>query len=337
MWVQMPYNPTINADATVFYNSYDWSDGFPDSDPDYWNFGEISSPRWLFLEKLSSGDNDNLYFGYAAGGANTRVDPVADITDGDWHNIVVISDYTIDAGNSGVQDGFVYVDGQLASTVSFSGATRSNAVIGALTVGQASTFGGDTNAYIDDFGVWNRVLTPEEITFLSQNPILSVSTVDGDFNMDTLWDCTDIDALVAEIVAVKGGASANLDFDMNGDGSVNNDDLDEWLVVGGANNPDDTGGNPFLGGDANLDGAVEVSDFNVWNANKFTSNPGWCNGDFNADGVVDVPDFNIWNTTKFTSSSGGTNAVPEPAELAAAGATLFGVGRATGTHCLMEP
>ena len=62
-------------------------------------------------------------------------------------------------------------------------------------------------------------------------------------------------------------------------------------------------GNPYLLGDANLDGVVDTSDFNVWTSNKFTSVAAWSAGDFNADGAVDISDFNIWNTTKFTSSN----------------------------------
>ncbi len=144
---------------------------------------------------------------------------------------------------------------------------------------------------------------------LSSNP---GGVVDGDFNNDDLWDCTDIDALVAEVVA----GTNNPDFDMNGDGVVTAADVtdagDGWLAVGGANNVSATGGNAFLRADGNLDGSVDVPDFNIWNGNKFTTNPGWCSGDYNVDGVVDVPDFNLWNGNKFSSSS-VTAVVPEPA------------------------
>ena len=76
-----------------------------------------------------------------------------------------------------------------------------------------------------------------------------------------------------------------------------------------------TGGNPFLKGDANLDGVVDGQDFILWNTNKFTSNPAWCKGDFNADGVVDGQDFIIWNTNKFTSAGGGLTSSPSSPEL----------------------
>ena len=138
--------------------------------------------------------------------------------------------------------------------------------------------------------------------------------VNGDFNMDGNWDCSDVNALVAEIAAGTNDAA----FDLNGDGVVNESDLTGadtgWLAVGGENNPGDTGGNAFLVGDANLDGFVDVSDFNVWNANNFTATPAWCSGDFNADGFVDVSDFNAWNANNF-SSSADVAAVPEPGGL----------------------
>ncbi len=139
--------------------------------------------------------------------------------------------------------------------------------------------------------------------------------VNGDFDNNGFWNCADVDALVAAIAS----DSTDLSFDMNGDSMITLADLTEatvgWLAVGGANNPVQTGGNAFLEGDANLDGSVDVSDFNVWNGNKFQPTAAWCSGDFNADGSIDVSDFNIWNGKKFQSSAGAL--VPEPAGLAA--------------------
>ena len=52
------------------------------------------------------------------------------------------------------------------------------------------------------------------------------------------------------------------------------------LAAGSGHDPRElvrlTGGNPFLEGDANLDGSVDVSDFNAWNGNKFTSSDVVC-------------------------------------------------------------
>ena len=126
------------------------------------------------------------------------------------------------------------------------------------------------------------------------------------------WDCVDINELTGAIAA----GSTDLKYDMNGDELVTpadiTDDMVGWLAVGGAQNPDDTDGNPFIAGDANFDGSVDVTDFNAWNGNKFTLVADSCAGDFTADGSVDVSDFNSWNENKFTSSSNGAAVVPEP-------------------------
>ena len=118
----------------------------------------------------------------------------------------------------------------------------------------------------------------------------------GDFDDDGLLSGSDIDILQGQIVV--GGS--NLAFDLTNDGIVDLSDRNQWLVIAGAANL--PSGNPYLLGDGNLDGAVDASDFNLWNSNKFTNTSNWTDGDFNSDGVVDASDFNIWNGHKFTSS-----------------------------------
>jgi hypothetical protein len=107
----------------------------------------------------------------------------------------------------------------------------------------------------------------------------------GDFDGDGDLDCQDVDALVAAIVA----GTNDPHFDITNDGLVDREDLTEWT--------EDIYGT--LPGDANLDRVVDGSDFNLWNANKFTMGNGWCGSDFNADGFTDGQDFNIWNANKF--------------------------------------
>lgn len=141
---------------------------------------------------------------------------------------------------------------------------------------------------------------------------------DPDFNDDTFLDGEDIDALVAVIAS-----SANVsEFDLTGDGNVNQADLTRWLEDAGAVN---LSGNAYLSGDANLDGSVDVLDFNAWNANKFTNIAAWTAGDFNADGSVNASDFDIWDAGKFQSAlagQAGAPTVPEPGSLVIA---LLGV------------
>ncbi|MEM8678230.1 MAG: matrixin family metalloprotease [Planctomycetota bacterium] len=128
--------------------------------------------------------------------------------------------------------------------------------------------------------------------------------IDVDFNDDGVYNCADIDDLVAEIA---GGGNDVL-FDLTGDSTVDAADLEAWLAEAGGVNL--TSGNPYLVGDANLDGVVDGADFVEWNNNKFTNTAAWCGGDFNADGVVDGVDFVLWNDNKFNAADHA--AVPEP-------------------------
>ncbi len=123
--------------------------------------------------------------------------------------------------------------------------------------------------------------------------VARLDIMDIDFNDDGATDCTDIDALTA---AILGGEFAAA-FDLNEDGVLDRADRDAWLTEAGAIAflPD----HPYIDGDANLDGVVDISDFNIWNGNKFLQTTSWCDGDFNLDGLVDASDFNIWNAHKF--------------------------------------
>ncbi len=134
-------------------------------------------------------------------------------------------------------------------------------------------------------------------------PLFSVPA--ADFSNDGFIDCTDVDSLVAEIVA----GTDNPIFDLTGDTVVDQADLNAWLTQAGAANL--PSGNPYLPGDANLDGFVDASDFNIWNSNRLSQTPAWCAGDFTADGAIDASDFNVWKSHRFMSSD-GLAAVPEP-------------------------
>ncbi len=127
--------------------------------------------------------------------------------------------------------------------------------------------------------------------------------VDGDFDQDGDYDCQDVDNLVAAIAAALNPAA----FDLTGDFLVNGLDLTAWLAEAGNHNL--PSGQPYLLGDANLNGLVDGSDFSIWNANKFTFVARWCAGDFTANGLVDGSDFNVWNATKFTASDMRANGV----------------------------
>ena len=107
-------------------------------------------------------------------------------------------------------------------------------------------------------------------------------------------------------------------FDLTGEGQVDVADLDAWRSAAGEALLGS--GKTILKGDADLNGLVDGTDFNAWNANKFTQVPAWCLGDFNADGNIDGSDFNLWNNNKFTSSDAAVG-VPEPAGFIIDGST----------------
>ena len=64
-----------------------------------------------------------------------------------------------------------------------------------------------------------------------------------------------------------------------------------------------TGGNPFLPGDADCNGAVDGADFIAWNSAKFTNSTAWTTGNFDGNAATDGSDFIVWNSNKFMSSA----------------------------------
>ncbi len=170
--------------------------------------------------------------------------------------------------------------------------------------GEVRAFSGGAAITIEEDPHGEIMLWGTQCATLIQAPEITGA---GDYNNDGLYDCADIDPLVAEIVAGTNDTT----YDLNGDGTVDQDDLTDWLAEAGNVQLGD--GISYILGDANLDGGVDVSDFNAWNEHKFGPGEGWCSGDFNADGFVDVSDFNIWNSNKFQIANAP---VPEPSGLA---------------------
>jgi hypothetical protein len=130
-----------------------------------------------------------------------------------------------------------------------------------------------------------------DTTVLLSNPSSSPANLVGwvDFDGNGVVDAADVDHMCSAL----GNGNVGSEYDLNGDGTIDAAD-GQYMIT-------DVMG--LLLGDADLNGDVDVSDFNAWNANKFTSGACHADGDFNFDGNVDVGDFNLWNTNKFTSAA----------------------------------
>lgn len=125
----------------------------------------------------------------------------------------------------------------------------------------------------------------DPIRFLATDHRLFVVAFTGEFGQE-IW------------TGLLNGPTVNGDF--TGDGLVDLSDRDAWLAEAGAINL--PSGNPYLLGDANLDGVVNGQDFIIWNSNRFSQIAAWSRADFNSDGIVDGQDFVIWNNNKFNSA-----------------------------------
>ena len=147
-----------------------------------------------------------------------------------------------------------------------------------------------------------------------------------DFDGNRLCDIDDLNDMLAE-GPIAGGVTVvpgvNDQFDLTGDGVINLSDQDAWLSIAGIQNGFSS---PYRLGDADLNGAVDGSDFGLWNAGKFSSSLAWDHGDFNGDGLVDGSDFGLWNGNKFTASD-NVSVVPEPLGIAGSLIMLLGTRR----------
>ncbi|GAB4185861.1 MAG: hypothetical protein Kow00105_00270 [Phycisphaeraceae bacterium] len=126
-----------------------------------------------------------------------------------------------------------------------------------------------------------------------------VPSIPGDFDGDNAVTANDIDELFAHF--------GNPAYDLTGDNTANNLDVIHLVRV-------------ILGteyGDADLDGDVDLHDFNRL-ALAFGTNGGWANGDFSGNGVINNTDLITLQTYFGFTAPQNTQAIPEPAAL-----TLF--------------
>lgn len=128
----------------------------------------------------------------------------------------------------------------------------------------------------------------------------------GDFDDNGTFEVADIDALVSVIAA----GTNEVAFDMNGDGIVDTQDRDAWLVAGGA--AELASGNGFIIGDADLSGQVNSTDLGLLLNNFGESDEvTYSSGDLNGDSVVNSTDLGLL-LNNFGAAAASASAVPEP-------------------------
>jgi hypothetical protein len=162
---------------------------------------------------------------------------------------------------------------------------------------------------IDDVAIWNRDLQEDEIETLFEFGIGGPPPVGCDLTGDGLCDTLDVDQLMQEVAS----GNENTEFDLTADGMVNDADRDDWLADAAAKN---RFAEPYLLGDANLDGVNDAADLNALALNWQDANTNtWSGGNFTGAGV-DAADLNAlalgWQQS---ISAAGAAAVPEPASL----------------------
>ena len=131
-----------------------------------------------------------------------------------------------------------------------------------------------------------------------------------DFDGDGIVDVNDVDALVSGLAA----GTNELLYDVSRDGLIDHVDLTEWLTHAATENGF---AEPYLLGDANLDGTVNAADLNKLGQSWLASPNAWQWGDFNADGVVNAGDLDelAQNWLVSIPAAAAPESVPEPSGL----------------------
>ncbi|MCA9200448.1 MAG: hypothetical protein KDA87_23070, partial [Planctomycetales bacterium] len=167
-----------------------------------------------------------------------------------------------------------------------------------------------THTFTAGDGTLNITLGGSDPGAPDNNPILNGLTLEvlagllGDFNGNGALDAEDIDLLSA---AANGAGGAQ--FDLTGDGNVDDADRDKWVVEIA---------NTYYG-DSDLDGEFSSTDFvRVFTAGEYEDaidgNSTWSEGDWNGDGDFNSSDFVVaFQGGGFEiGPRTGVAAVPEP-------------------------
>ena len=124
-----------------------------------------------------------------------------------------------------------------------------------------------------------------EVSFELVDEDADAGPINLDFQPDGVTDVRDLDLIVGAIV----GQISESPLDLNGDQTIDVRDLEFWLSTAAIQSGF---AEPYLPGDANLDGVVNSGDLNAMALNWQQDAASWSGGDFNADGFIDASDLN---------------------------------------------
>ena len=192
---------------------------------------------------------------------------------------------------------------------------------------------------------------------VSDGESISIADVEGDANDPANWTLSEVEdgesrgpaiVLSSKLVDHAGGdlgtpgsfgevivepvepVAPVFSVDVNGDGSVNAADavrLCDAVAAAGVSLTDELSAAGILGGDADLNGRVEFSDFLLLSNNFANGDRHYGQGDFDCNGNVEFADFLTLSANFGSSSAISTATVPEPHSFFTIGFALLMLGK----------
>ena len=163
-------------------------------------------------------------------------------------------------------------------------------------------------------------LEPETAALIGYQNALNLyfnTSLTCDFQGDGLCNADDIDLLyeVGDLMSGVPVISTDSRFDLDQSGTLDHNDLSQWLSVTAHENGHET---DYRRGDTEFDRDVDISDFNAL-ADHFDpigdgnphNGPLWGQGNFDGDDDTDISDFNVL-AVHFAPEGYGASVIPEP-------------------------
>ncbi len=188
-------------------------------DPAFFSNKNWDSGQNTGINLAVQGSNTLDFNTKGASGSRRDIEPFSGLEAGVWQNV----SFTFD------RDGAtnLYIDGTLAGQIS---STTQGSLDGAFNfqllndgTGSYGT-GSAVNLQIDEFAAWNRLLTNDEVTVLSQS---TVALILGDMNCDGVVNLLD----VSPFISLISDGIFNPKADMNQDGIVNLLDVADFVAT----------------------------------------------------------------------------------------------------------